>query len=183
MMADMSLAQVPDPVAEGKAYQTHILGLLGDDDPVEVQRGTAERYGGLVADAGDLVRTRPEPTEWSVLECLAHTTQAEVVYSARYRWIVAHDEPPLIGYDQDLWVDGLRGNEEDPDRLLGVLRVLREWNLEMWARSTPEERAKVGMHSERGPESYDISFRLIAGHDRFHLAQAEKALRLVREAG
>jgi hypothetical protein len=53
----------------------------------------------------------------------------------------------------------------------------------MWARSTPEERARVGMHAERGPESLELNFRLIAGHDRFHLAQAEKALRLVREAG
>ncbi len=176
----MTDQRVPDPVAEGKLYQDHILGLLGADDPVEVQRATPDAYAALVAEAGDLLRTRHEPTEWSVLECLAHTTQAEVVYSARYRWIVAHDEPPLIGYDQDLWVDGLRGNDEDPEPLLAVLRVLRDWNLVMWDRSTPEERAKVGMHSERGPESYDVSFRLIAGHDRFHLTQARKALDLVR---
>ena len=40
-----------------------------------------------------------------MIECLAHAVDAEVVMSARYRWILAHDEPPLIGYDQDLWVD------------------------------------------------------------------------------
>ena len=176
----MTEEPVPDPVAEGKAYQRHLLSLLGDDDPVEVQRATPGAYADLVARAGADLWTRPEPAEWSVLECLAHTTQAEVVYSARYRWIVAHEEPPLIGYDQDLWVDRLAANEEDPERLLEVLAVLRRWNLAMWERSTPEQRAKVGMHAERGPESYDVSFRLIAGHDRFHLAQAEKALRLVR---
>jgi hypothetical protein len=32
------------------------------------------------------------------------------------------------------------------------------------------------MHAERGPESLDLSFRLIAGHDRFHLGQAHRAL-------
>lgn len=179
----MSAEHPPDPVREGKAYQEHILGLLGEDDPVEMQRATPDAYAKLVAEAGEDLRTRPEPAEWSVLECLAHTTQAEVVYSARYRWIVAHEEPPLIGYDQNLWVDRLHGNVEDPEQLLDVLKVLRDWNLAAWARSTPEERAKVGMHAERGPESYELSFRLIAGHDRFHLTQAEKALRLVREAG
>jgi hypothetical protein len=176
----MSEARAPDPVREAKAYQDHLLELLGADDPAEVQRATPDAYSTLVTEAGEDLRTRPEPAEWSVLECLAHTTQAEVVYSARYRWIVAHEEPPLIGYDQDLWVDGLAGNQEDPEQLLAVLRVLREWNLAMWARATPEEKAKVGMHSERGPESFELSFRLIGGHDRFHLAQAQKALRLVR---
>jgi hypothetical protein len=32
------------------------------------------------------------------------------------------------------------------------------------------------MHAERGPESFDLAFRMIAGHDRFHLAQARRAL-------
>ena len=35
------------------------------------------------------------------------------------------------------------------------------------------------MHAERGPESFDLSFRLIAGHDRFHVAQAGRALNAV----
>jgi hypothetical protein len=39
------------------------------------------------------------------------------------------------------------------------------------------------MHAERGPETYDLSFRMIAGHDRFHLAQARRALAAVRDRG
>jgi hypothetical protein len=35
------------------------------------------------------------------------------------------------------------------------------------------------VHAERGPESYELTFRLIAGHDRFHLAQARRALAAV----
>ncbi|MGQ0670957.1 MAG: transposase [Actinomycetota bacterium] len=31
-------------------------------------------------------------------------------------------------------------------------------------------------HAERGPESYELLFRMIAGHDRNHLAQARPAL-------
>jgi hypothetical protein len=34
----------------------------------------------------------------------------------------------------------------------------------------------VGLHAERGPESYELTFRLLAGHDRFHLGQARRAL-------
>jgi len=174
------VSQVPDPVREGKAYQEHLIGLLGDDDPAEVQKGTADAFAFLIADAGAHLRERPEPGEWSVLECFGHVADAEIVYAGRYRWIVAHDEPPLIGYDQDLWVDNLHVNEYDPQALMERFRILRKANLEMWARSTREEREKIGQHAERGPESYDLSFRLIAGHDRFHLEQARGALASVR---
>ena len=176
----MNEARSPDPVEEPKAYQEHLLGLLGDDDPAEVQTGTPAAWRALVEEAADRLRERPQPDEWSVLECLGHAADAEIVYSGRYRWIVAHDEPPLIGYDQALWVQRLRHRDDDPERLLALLTTLREANLDFWNRSTPQERERVGLHSERGPESLDLSFRLIAGHDRFHLAQARRALDAVK---
>jgi hypothetical protein len=46
----------------------------------------------------------------------------------------------------------------------------------MWAASSEQERARVGMHTERGPESFELMFRLIAGHDRVHHGQAVKTL-------
>lgn len=176
----MNEARSPDPVEEPKAYQEHLLGLLGDDDPAEVQTGTPAAWRALVEEAADRLRERPQPDEWSVLECLGHAADAEIVYSGRYRWIVAHDEPPLIGYDQALWVQRLRHRDDDPERLLALLTTLREANLDFWNRSTPQERERVGLHSERGPESLNLSFRLIAGHDRFHLAQARRALDAVK---
>jgi hypothetical protein len=42
-----------------------------------------------------------------------------------------------------------------------------------------EPRARIGIHPERGPESFALTFMLLAGHDRFHLAQAERALAAV----
>jgi hypothetical protein len=168
-----------DPVADPQGYQRLLLGLLGDDDPAQAQATAPTAWRALVTEAGDRLRERPEPAEWSVLECLGHAVDAEVVSSARYRWIVAHDEPPLVGYDQDLWVDRLHHGEDDPDALLELLQALRTANLAMWARSTPAERERIGRHAERGPESYDLTFRLLAGHDRFHLEQARRALATV----
>jgi DinB superfamily len=167
----------PDPVSQPKAYQDHLLGLLGDEDPAVAQAAAVQEWRSLVSRAGELGAVRPEPSEWSVVECLAHAVDAEVVTAARYRWILAHDEPPLIGYDQDLWVDRLHtGRHEDAGALLELLDALRRANLALWAGASDEERRRVGIHAERGPESYDLLFRMLAGHDRFHAAQAERAL-------
>jgi hypothetical protein len=170
----------PDPIAEAAAYQRHLLDALGEDDPAAAQAQTPGVIRALFVEAGAALRETPEPGEWSVIECVGHIVDAEVVYSGRYRWTLAHDAPDMIGYDQDRWVSALRHRDDDPGELLALFEALRHANLQLWARSSPEERARVGMHRERGPESFDLSFRLIAGHDRIHLAQARRALEAVR---
>jgi DinB superfamily len=170
----------PDPVAEPKAYQDHLLGLLGTDDPAEVQAGTPARLRALVETAGPDLRSRPEPAEWSALECLAHIVDAEVVMSGRYRFILAHDEPVIMGYDQDRWVGRLHHWDERAEPLLDLFEALRSANLSLWEGSSQRERDRIGMHQERGSESFELSFRMLAGHDRFHTAQAERALAMVR---
>jgi hypothetical protein len=166
----------PDPVAEPQAYQQHLLDLLGDNDPAEVQESTPRALRALVEESGDRLRSVPEPGEWSVHGCIAHVTDAELVMSGRYRWVLAHDEPPLIGYDQDLWVDRLHAGEEPVEELLALFEPLRVANVELWRRTPVEARARVGIHAERGPETYDLAFRMLAGHDRFHIDQARRAL-------
>jgi hypothetical protein len=178
--ASVHAERSPDPLDQPAAYQEMLVGLVGPDDPAAVQAATPGLIRELVAHAGDDLRTRPEPHEWSVLECVAHILDAEIVVSGRYRWILAHDQPELIGYDQDLWVDRLHQPTEDPDELLALLEPLRRANLTLWARTSDEWRQRVGLHRERGPESYALTFTLIAGHDRFHLAQGRRALDQVR---
>ncbi len=69
---------------------------------------------------------------------------------------------------------------EDAEELLALFEPLRRANLALWERTPIEDRERVGLHRERGPESYGLVFTLLAGHDRFHLAQAERALAEVR---
>jgi hypothetical protein len=170
----------PDPILQAKAYQDLLVGLVGDDDPAEVQAATPGLFRALIAEAGPDLRTRPEPLEWSVLECLGHVVDSEIVVSGRERWILAHDEPELLGYDQDLWVDTLHGETDDPEALLALFEPLRRANLALWARTPESDRDRVGLHRERGPESYRLTFTLSAGHDRFHLDQARRALAQIR---
>jgi hypothetical protein len=170
----------PDPIGDPKGYQSHLLGLLGDDDPAGVQARTPSTLRQLAAEAGPDLSLRPVPKEWSAFECMAHITDAEVVMSGRYRWVLAQDEPPLIGYDQDLWVDRLHADDDGLDSLLDLFDGLRLANVTLWQRTRGEQRQRVGMHAERGPESYDLAFRMIAGHDRFHVEQARRALEALR---
>jgi DinB superfamily len=176
------MATTSSDLAAGRAYQQQLLALLGNDDPAEVQEATASAVQSLLRDAGSDLHRRPSAGEWSVLELVGHLADAEMVMSGRFRWTISQDEPPLLGYDQDQWVARLRHNEAHPDELLAVFSALRAANLRLWRRSTPKDRDRVAMHAERGPESYGLMFRMLAGHDRFHLNQMRDTLRTVRTA-
>jgi hypothetical protein len=173
---DEALERRVDPVAEADAYREMLLGLLGDRDPAEVQAQLIDELQALVEQAGSHLRTSPAPGEWSALEVLAHILDAEIVSAGRYRWILAHDQPTLIGYDQDLWVDRLHNRDDSPEEMLALLRELRTSHLRLWARTSKEERSRFGVHTERGQESFELTFRLIAGHDRFHVGQMRRTL-------
>ncbi len=66
-----------------------------------------------------------------------------------------HDRPDLPAYDQDLWNDRLHTDDEEPQALLRLFEPLRA-------------------------STIDLMFRMLAGHDRIHLAQARRALDAVR---
>jgi hypothetical protein len=165
-------------------YQRTLLERLGTQDPAAVQSETPTAIRVLIVEAGDDLRTRPAKTEWSVYLCIAHIVDAELVLAGRYRWILAHDQPDILPYDQDLWVNRFHAaQDEDVADLLDPFEALRRADVELWEHTPAAERSRLGVHRERGPESYGLTFRLAAGHDLLHMNQARKALEQVRAAG
>ena len=165
---------------EAEAYRRPILDALGLDDPASVQETEPAQWRRVIEQAGAHLRTRPDDGEWSVIECLGHMTDSELVTSARYRWTLAETEPVLAGYDQTAWVARLGHSTEDPAALLDYFSALRRANVSLWRRTPVIQRGRLSLHAERGPESFELLFRLQAGHGRVHLAQAEHALAIAR---
>ncbi len=65
--------------------------------------------------------------------------------------------------------------------LLEELRRTRGLNLDLYRRTRGPAWERYGQHAERGAESVDLSVRLLAGHDRRHLAQIERTLDAVTD--
>ncbi len=168
----------PVVTSEWAAYRQHLFDLVGTDDPADVQAQTPALLRERVAkaSAAGVLRTRPEPTEWSVVGLVGHFLDAEIFASARYRWILSHDRPALEGYDQDLVANASNHDDADPETLLAGWEGLRRADLALWERSTPEQRGREGVHMERGPSTFEVLFREMAGHDRFHLAQIDRTI-------
>ncbi len=161
-----------DAVTQAPAYIAALLDALGSRDPLDVLRGTPDALRrGIAGVPAALIRVPEAPGKWSMGQMLQHLADSELVGSFRFRMVLSHDRPPLAGYDQDLWAAGLRYDEADPEQSIADFTSLRRANVRLFERATPEQRARIGIHAERGEESLAHMMRLYAGHDVVHLRQ------------
>jgi hypothetical protein len=161
--------------AETAAYIAALLDLLGDTDPVAILRQTPPSLQRFLETVPARFVTSPEaPGKWSIRDVVQHLADSELVGGFRLRMVMAHDRPPIVGYDQDLWASRLRYRDADIRDALEQFTALRRANVRIWERLGPDDLIRVGLHSERGEESLEHMRRLYAGHDLLHLRQLER---------
>ena len=98
-----------------------VLALLGDRAPIVVLRETPSALGHAIDGSSPGHLRQPEcPGKWSIGQVLHHLADSELVWAWRTRLVLAHDRPPLTGYDQDLWANRLHYDEGDPGEALAV---------------------------------------------------------------
>ena len=159
-------------------YAIRVLNRLGDRDPLATLGATAAELRRVCDGVSEDALRRPEADgKWSMLDVVHHLADAEMVIGVRIRMILADDRPAIAAYDQDAWATKFqyRGAELPP--LLQRFETLREANLRLARQLTSDDLQRVGMHSERGPESVEYTLRLTAGHDLVHLDQLERVRR------
>jgi len=161
-----------DATTAAPAYTRALLDLLGNQNPLEVLSVQGFEIARLTRGLTTEELRRPEASgKWSVLQVLDHLTDAEMVSGARLRYILAEDNPIIVGYDQDRWAVQLRYGTADLESLLSELAAFRSRTLRLLRDLTPAELERVGQHTERGPESVGHMMKLMAAHDLVHRRQ------------
>lgn len=160
---------------QATAYTAAVLDLLGTKDPLHVLRSTDGALRQSVGGLSERQIAEPEAAgKWSIRQVMQHLADSELVWGYRLRMVLAHDRPPIVGYDQDLWADRLHYSEANVQQALQVFGVLRLANLWLLERASSQDLDRVGVHSERGEESVRHMIRLYAGHDLLHLRQIDR---------
>jgi len=162
-------------------YSARMLGNVGGKDPLKIQAVTAKKLHKLVKRASpSKLRKKPAPEKWSAVEILAHLADVEIVVGWRVRSILGAPGTPIQAFDQDTWAAVGKYSKRDAKRSLADFAAVREANLRLYKSLSPEQRKQFGMHSERGEESVEHIWRMMAGHDLNHLRQIESLLNAKR---
>jgi hypothetical protein len=170
--------------AAAPTYVRALLDMLGRRDPAQVLGELLPWLGERIGGLDDSILRRPEaPGKWSVIEVIQHLADSDLVFSYRLKMILTEDEPPLQGYDQDRWAGELHYRDTPLDLALDQLRGLRNANLHVLGHLSPSQLDRVGLHSERGPESVGFLVQLMGGHDLVHQRQIDRILSTVAGRG
>lgn len=163
--------------ATASSYVRALLDVLGNRDPLQVLNELVPWLTERTQGVGDTVLRRPEaPGKWSVVQVIQHLADSELVFGFRIRMVLTADQPPLQGFDQDLWARELAYQDAQVDIALWQLRGLRIPNLRLARTLSPQQLERVGIHSERGPESAGHLLKLMAAHDLVHRRQIDRIL-------
>jgi hypothetical protein len=158
-------------------YQDKLQAYTEGKDPLAMQDDAPRTIAELIAGIPDAVlRQRPFPNKWSVVEIIAHLAEDELTSSWRYRQMIENSGCALAGFDQDEWARLGDYASWKPAEALQMFRLLREANLRMLSRLTDDEWQRSGIHAERGRITVRDLARHMAGHDVNHVDQIRAIL-------
>ena len=146
----------------------------------EAEKGPKKLAAAVSGLTDNLLRYKPTPDKWCILEILGHVADVELVYGYRMRQMIADKKATIAPIDQDDWAKNLGYLDASPAELLAQYGVNRHHNLRLLRRLKPDDLKKSAWHPERNVnvELEDMVQRF-SSHDANHLQQIE---RLKREA-
>ncbi len=124
----------------------------------------------FTSDAATLARSYA-PGKWTMRQMLLHLVDTETVLFERMRRVLADENPLLMGFDENRWVEHLHYDQRSLATAEALYRVTRDSTIELALATTPAERAREGVHNEQGKRSFAHFAAMVHGHNAHHLEQ------------
>ena len=125
-----------------------------------------------------ILRYKPSPEKWSILEILAHLADAEILYAYRIRQMLADKKPVIAPIDQDDWARNLGYTEAVPAEVVALYGLNRHHNLRLLRRLKPGDLQKSAFHPEYKKDvTVAEMVERMGEHGANHLQQIERLKR------
>jgi len=122
-----------------------------------------------------VLRYKPAPDKWCVLEILGHLADMEIVLGYRMRQMLADTKPVIAPLDQDAWARSLHYMDSRPVELVAFYGIARHYNVRLLRTVKLAELSKSAYHPEMQREmTVGEIVERIGVHGANHLAQIEK---------
>jgi DinB superfamily len=124
-----------------------------------------------------ILRRKPAPEKWCIVEVLAHMADVEIVYAHRLRQMLADTSPTIAPMDQNAWAT-LGYLEIPAPESIAVYALIRLHNLRLLRRLKVVDLEKSAFHPELNRQfTVTELVEKISRHGLGHLEQIEKLKR------
>jgi hypothetical protein len=117
---------------------------------------------------------RPAPGSWSAREIVHHLADSEMTSAIRLRRLLAEEQPPIAGYDQEEFARRLF-YDRPIENSLAAFRAARSTSAEILSRLTDDHWQRAGTHTEHGVYSVELWLQIYADHAHKHAGQILRA--------
>jgi hypothetical protein len=122
-----------------------------------------------------MLRYKPSPGAWCVLEVLGHLADAEIIYGYRLRQMLADIKPVIAPLDQNAWTRNLNYLNSPASELVAFYGLGRHHNLRLLRSLKAADFFKSAFHPELQREITVADLvETMGGHGSGHLLQIEK---------
>jgi len=139
----------------------------------ETPKALAALFHGIT---DEVLRRKPAPDKWSMLEILCHLRDAEFLFVERYGKIANQDRPQLRMINNDELAEKLKYNEDNAGAVLREFQSLRAQTVMILSALAQQAWERVGLHPKRGEFSIAANAVMHVVHDANHLDRV-RALR------
>jgi DinB superfamily len=115
-------------------------------------------------------------TEWSPRRVFAHLRAANAILEPRIYFVLVRDNPPLVGYDDTVWLEVAHYDSLQVTESLESMRLHRSELIHMLRNISPEDWERTGTHEVRGPMTVMEIAQQIIDHEDDHLEQIRRSI-------
>src|SRR5262249_50658604 len=112
---------------------------------------------------------RPIAGKWSTLEVVCHIADFEPVFTDRMKRVLALDNPPLMGADENKFAATLAYHDRDAEEELAIVEHTRKQMARILRKQPAEALSRIGTHNERGPKTLEQLLQTAIGHINHHV--------------
>jgi hypothetical protein len=140
----------------------------------EYERGADALSRGLEGLAKDDLLAYPVPGTWSIQEIAIHLMDSDLIGADRMKRTIAENRPSLLGYDENAFIKHLRYDLQDVRAAAEMFAANRRLFAVVLRAQPADAFDRVGIHSERGPETLEQQIGKYIKHLEHHLSFLHK---------
>jgi hypothetical protein len=131
--------------------------------------GAAHLRAAIVGMTREQLIARPVPGKWSTLEVIAHISDFELIMADRIKRVATHDNPTLLGADENLFAEHLFYHDRNIDEELAVVDAIRTSTARTLRQLPADSLDRVGTHNESGVLTLERLILRATNHITHHL--------------
>lgn len=146
------------------------------------EEGPAKLKAALARVPPEARKWRPAEGRWSVHEVVCHCGDAETNAALRLRYLVAEENPLIVGYDQARWAKTFDYHSAPLEPALAAVEAVRANTAALLKRLPESAWSAVGRHTESGRYTTDDWLNIYADHLENHSDQIDRNLAAWKES-